>query len=466
MFKTVAYHRAADAIARAPFDVAATYAAGERRPIPGVGQAIADKIFELATTGHMAYYEKLRAEIPHTLVDLLRIPGVGPKTVRIVWEALGIADLPGLKQAAQEQRLRTLKGISASTEERILEGIEKLETAPRRLLIHRAQAASDDLAEQLRGVPGVTRIVQAGSLRRRRESIGDLDLLVETADAKTVVDRFTHLGVVDQVLGAGQAKAAVTVLRGPQVDLMVMPPGEAGTYLIHFTGSADHNIRLRGIARDLGWSLSEKGFLRIDEEGRPLTGAEAELRTFEDEAGAYDFLGLAYIEPELREDRGEIEAARERPPADAHHPRRPPRRPAQPLRLERRRPLDRGHGRGRPPARLCLPGAHRPLAEPGHRPRADPGPGRGGARDHRRAQRPVRRRGGRAASSPRAPTRAASGSSTAASSRSAPTATSTTRTTSSPASTSSSPRSMSPAASRAPSSPGARSTRSARPTST
>jgi DNA polymerase (family 10) len=308
-FKTVAYHRAADAIARAPFDVGASYGSGERRPIPGVGKAIADKIAEMATTGHMAMYERLRAEIPPTLVDLLRIPGVGPQTVRIVWESLGIADLPTLKAAAQQQRLRELKGISASTEERIVEGIEKLETAPRRLLIHRAQAASDDLVEQLRRVPGVTRIVQAGSLRRRRESIGDLDLLVETADPGTVIDRFTHLGVVDQVLGAGQAKAAITVLRGPQVDLMVMPPGEAGTYLIHFTGSADHNIRLRGLARDRGWSLSEKGFLRIDDEGRPVTGPDAELRTFEDEAGAYAFLGLAWIEPELREDRGEIEAA-------------------------------------------------------------------------------------------------------------------------------------------------------------
>src|SRR5215218_4971410 len=308
VFKTVAYHRAADAIARAPFDVAATYAAGERRPIPGVGRAIADKITELATTGHMAMYERLRAEIPSTLVDLLRIPGVGPKTVRIVWEALGIADLDSLKQAASENRLRELKGISASTEERILEGIEKLETAPRRMLIHRAQAISDDLVVQLSAVPGVTRLVQAGSLRRRRESIGDLDLLVETAEPNTVIDRFTRLGVVDGVIGAGQAKAAVTLLRGPQVDLMVMPPGEAGSYLVHFTGSADHNIRLRGIARDRGWSLSEKGFIRIDDEGRPLAGDAADLRTFEDEAGVYGFLGLPYIEPELREDRGEIEA--------------------------------------------------------------------------------------------------------------------------------------------------------------
>jgi DNA polymerase (family 10) len=310
-FKTVAYHRAADAIARAPFDVADAYGSGDLRPIPGVGAAITDKIVEIATTGGMAYYERLREEIPATLVDLLRIPGVGPQTVRIAWQGLGVTSLAEMKAAAEEHRLRDLKGISGSTEDRILEGIDKLESAPRRMLIHRAQAVSDDLVQQLSRVPGVTRIVQAGSLRRRRESIGDLDLLVETRDPHTVIERFTRLGVVDSVLGAGQAKAAVTLLRGPQVDLMVMPPGENGTYLVHFTGSADHNIRLRGIARDRGWSLSEKGFLPIDEEGRPLTGSDAELRTFDDEAGVYGFLGLPFIEPELREDRGEIEAGYE-----------------------------------------------------------------------------------------------------------------------------------------------------------
>jgi DNA polymerase (family 10) len=311
VFKTVAYHRAADAIARAPFDVGATYAAGERRPNPGVGAAIADKITELATTGHMAFYDRLRAEIPPTLVDLLRIPGVGPKTVRVVWESAGIADVDGLRRAAEAGRLRTIKGISAGTEQRIIEGIEKLESRPQRMLLHRAQAISDDLVTQLTDVPGVRRIVQAGSLRRRRETIGDLDLLVETDDGDAVVERFAHLGAVDSVLGAGHAKAAVTLLRGPQVDLMIMPPGEAGTYLIHFTGSADHNIRLRGIARDRGWSLSEKGFQRIDDEGQPLTGDAAELRTFATEAEAYAFLGLPFIEPELREDRGEVEAGSE-----------------------------------------------------------------------------------------------------------------------------------------------------------
>jgi len=310
VFKTVAYHRAADAIARAPFDVAAAYATGDRRPIPGVGQAISDKITELATTGRMAFHDKLRAEIPASLVDLLAIPGVGPKTVRLVWEGLGIETLDDLKRAAEGGHLRGLKGLSKGAEQRILEGIAQLESRPQRMLLDHAQAISDDLVTQLADAEGVARIVQAGSLRRRRETVGDLDLLVETDNPEAVVERFTHLAAVDRVLGAGRAKAAVTLARGPQVDLMVMPPGEAGTYLVHFTGSAAHNVRLRGMARDRGWSLSEKGYLRIGEDGEPLTGDAAELRTFPDEASAYAFLDLAWIPPELREDRGEVEAAR------------------------------------------------------------------------------------------------------------------------------------------------------------
>jgi DNA polymerase (family 10) len=307
-FKTVAYHRAADAIERAPFDVAEAYAVGDRRPIPGVGQAIGDRITELATTGHLALHERLRAEIPSSLIALLRVPGVGPKTVRAVHEGMGIATLDDLQEAAAAGRLRGLRGISAGTEQRILEGIAALQSRPTRLLLDRAQAISDDLVARLSEIPGVTRVVQAGSLRRRRETVGDLDLLVETDDPGTVIDRFTHLDGVDRILGAGRAKASVTLRDGPQVDLMIMPPGAAGTYLVHFTGSADHNIRLRGIARDRGWSLSEKGFLRLADEGSPEAGADPELRTFGSEAAAYGFLGLPFIEPELREDRGEVEA--------------------------------------------------------------------------------------------------------------------------------------------------------------
>ncbi len=307
-FKTIAYHRAADAIAKAPFDVTSTYGAGDRRVIAGVGRAIGDKIVEMATTGRIGLHDRLRAEIPPSLVDLLRIPGVGPKTVRLVWEGLGIESVDDLQRAAEAGHLRGLKGISAGTEGRILEGIALLASRPQRMLLDRAQAISDALVVQLADTPGVRRIVQAGSLRRRRETVGDLDLLVETDAPEAVIDHFVRLPAVDAVIVAGKAKAAVRLVGGPQVDLMVMPPGEAGTYLIHFSGSAEHNVRLRAIARDRGWSLSEKGFLRLDAEGEPATGDAAELQTFEDEAGAYGFLGLPFIAPELREATGEVEA--------------------------------------------------------------------------------------------------------------------------------------------------------------
>ena len=310
-FKTTAYHRAADAVGKAPFDVARTYASADRRAIPGVGAAIGDKIVELATTGRIALLEALRTEMPATLVDLLAIPGVGPKTVALVWRGLGVETVEDLREAAAAGRLRTLRGISAGAEQRILAEIDARATRSVRLPLDRAQAIADVLAGQLRDVPGVTRVVQAGSLRRRRETVGDLDLLVETRDPDAVIARLTALPGAERVLGAGRAKAAVVLRDGPQVDLMVMPPGQAGTYLVHFTGSAAHNVALRGLARDHGWSLSEKGFLRLAPGGEAPAGDEAELRTFPDEAGVYEFLGLALVPPELREGEGEIEAARE-----------------------------------------------------------------------------------------------------------------------------------------------------------
>ena len=170
----------------------------------------------------------------------------------------------------------------------------------------------ETLLAELADVPGLRSIPPAGSYRRRRETIGDLDLLAETDRPAELVERFISLGSVDTVLAKGPHKAAVRLVRGPQVDLMIMPPGEAGTYLIHFTGSKEHNVRLRGMARERGWSLSEKGYLRLADDGEPAVGESgepAELRAFPTEAEAYGFLGLPFIEPELREDRGEIEAA-------------------------------------------------------------------------------------------------------------------------------------------------------------
>jgi DNA polymerase (family 10) len=310
VFKTVAYHRAADAIARQPVHVARAYREGHPPDIPGVGKAISDKIAEAAATGRVPYHDRLLSEFPTTLLELLRLPGLGPKTVRQIYTELRIATLDELRTAAEAHRLRDLRGLSARTEELILAGIAGLEHRDGRLLLHQAREIVETLIDQLERVAGVRRIVPAGSYRRRRETIGDLDLLAESDDPAGVVETFASLPAVAAVLQRGTHKAAITLAgRGPQVDLMHMPTGQSGTYLIHFTGSKEHNVRLRAMARDRGWSLSEYGFLKIGEDGEPLTGSAAELRTFATEADAYAFLGLPFIEPELREDRGEIEAA-------------------------------------------------------------------------------------------------------------------------------------------------------------
>lgn len=309
VFKTVAYHRAADAIGRAPTNVAEAFREGKRPEIPGVGKAIADKIDELAKTGRLAFLDRLRAEFPATLVELLGIPGLGPKTVKLVYEELGIATLDELRAAAVEGRLRALRGISQKTEALIVEGIDGVRAKPDRMLLDRADDILRELIGALIETPGLTRIEPAGSFRRRRETIGDLDLLAETSDAAALVGRFTTLPNVAAILQQGSHKAAVRLRDGPQVDLMIMPPGEAGTYLVHFTGSKEHNVRLRERARDRGWSLSEKGFAALDDDGSVSSGPSARLLTFPTEAETYAFLDLPFVPPELREDRGELEAA-------------------------------------------------------------------------------------------------------------------------------------------------------------
>lgn len=309
VFKTVAYHRAADVIGRAPVDVARAYVDGRPPDLPGVGRATADKVDELARTGRLRYHEALKAEFPATLLELLGVPGLGPKTVRQLWTTLGIADLDSLRVAAADGRLRGMRGMSIRTEQAILEGIDGLRSRDRRMLLGEARAAVDLVADALSSIAGVERVVPAGSFRRRRETIGDLDLLVETTDAGPAIGRFTTMPTVESILNKGTEKASVVFDRGPQIDLMRMTPGAAGTYLIHFTGSKAHNVRLRERARDRGWSLSEKGFARLGDDGSTLTGSAAELRTFDTEAAAYAFLDLPFIEPELREDTGEIEAA-------------------------------------------------------------------------------------------------------------------------------------------------------------
>ena len=309
-FKVIAYHRAADAIGRSPVDLGSAYRAGDPPRIPGVGKAISDKLAELATTGRLAFYDRLRSEVPPRLVELLQISGLGPKSVRQLHDELAIGSLDDLRAAAETGRLRTVRGMSARTEALVLEGLARMaDRPPQRMRLDRAEELVTAVMTALAPKPGIRSLEPAGSFRRRKETIGDLDVLAETDDPVVLMAAFTSLPMAETVISRGMAKSSIRLIRGPQVDLMAMPPDAAGTYRIHFTGSKEHNVRLRAMARDRGWSLSEKGFLRIGEDGEPLTGADVELRTFAAEEDAYGFLGLPFIEPELRENHGEIEAA-------------------------------------------------------------------------------------------------------------------------------------------------------------
>ena len=301
VYKAVAYRRVADAVERYPDDVAVLFGRGEPPKLPGAGTALTAKLAELAETGKLTYHDRLRAQVPDGVLDMLRVPGVGPKTVRLVHERLGIDSLDGLRAAAEAGGLRHVKGLSARTEQNILEGIARIESRSSRLLIHDADTLIADLVARLRDVRGVHRIEVAGSLRRRRPTIGDLDLLAAVDDPGALIATLDGLPEVEKILSAGIDKSSILLRDGPQVDLMVCPPPAWGTHLLHFTGSRDHNIALRGMALERGWSLSEKGF-KVVETGELLLAA--------DEAEAYARLDLPWIAPELREGNGEIEAAR------------------------------------------------------------------------------------------------------------------------------------------------------------
>jgi DNA polymerase (family 10) len=300
VYKAVAYRRVADAIERWPEDVAARYRGGEPPHIPGAGAALSAKLAELAQTGRLEYYERLRSQVPAGLLDMLRIQGVGPRTVKLLHDELGISSVEELRAAAEQGQLRGLKGLSSRTEEGILEGIARIEHRNTRLLLHDADALVAGLLAQLREAPGVLRIETAGSLRRRRATIGDLDLLAAVDDPDALFARLGRVSSVDRVLAAGTDKSSIVLSEGPQIDLMVCPPAAWGTHLVHLTGSAAHNVALRGRALDRGLSLSEKGFKEL-ESGKLILAAEEEE--------VYARLDLAWIPPELREDDGELQAA-------------------------------------------------------------------------------------------------------------------------------------------------------------
>ena len=303
-YRVQAYRRAADQIAAQVHSLADLAAEGRLQEIPGVGQAIAQKITEILETGDLTLHRRLREEIPEGITALLAIPDVGPKTAKLIWEQLQLTTLDEIEKAAAEGRLRQLKGLGPKTEQAILEGIRRLrerEAQPARILLGDALPVAEELLEGLRQCPAVQRADAAGSLRRRKPTVGDIDLLAASQDPQTVTDFFVRLPQIARVQAHGDTKASVILHNGLQVDLYVLPSEHYGSLLQHFTGSKQHNIQLRELALSQGLSFSEYGFKRSD-------GTLIKCATEEE---VYGTLGLPWIPPELREAQGEFEAARE-----------------------------------------------------------------------------------------------------------------------------------------------------------
>ena len=300
-FRVQAYRRASDAIRDLPAPLATYRDRGELEAIPGVGKAIAGKISELLDTGELQYYNRLQEKAPPGVRELLRVPGVGPRTAGRLYRELGITSLAELKRAAEEGRLATLKGFGAKMIEGILQGISVAERQERRMLLAHALETAEELILALRtAAPTLRQATYAGSLRRGRPTVGDLDILVAADDAPAVVRAFTTLPLVARVESAGDEKASILLHNGTQADLIAVPPALWGSALQHFTGSKAHNIRFRELALARGLSFSEHGFRRAD--GTVLTCATEEE--------VYAAVDLPWIPPELREDEGEFEAAR------------------------------------------------------------------------------------------------------------------------------------------------------------
>jgi DNA polymerase (family X) len=309
-FRVAAFQNAAESIRTLGQDINSLHADGKLQSIPSVGKGIADALNELLTTGQVQEFETLRREVPAGVVQLIYVPDVGPKKARRLWQELQIQSVEELKAAAEAGQIRDLKGFGAKSEQKILKGIELMaKRGEGRTPLGEARPAALALVEALTtSVPAgsIERIEVAGSLRRWRETIGDLDILVVSSAPVAVIERFCSLGQVSEVLGQGETKASILLHNGMQVDLRVVEKEHWGAALQYFTGSKEHNVAIREIALRKGWSLNEYGMT--------ATGsgdvAAGEQRFFADEAQLYEFLGLAWIPPEMRENQGEIDVAR------------------------------------------------------------------------------------------------------------------------------------------------------------
>ena len=297
-FKSIAYSNAARQLETLEEDLDALVQRGGLTSIKGIGDALSKKITELVTTGRLEYYEKLKASVPPGHLEMLRIPGLGPKKIRALHAKLSIETLGELEYACLENRLVELPGFGARTQQKILSGIEQLKRYKERHLCSEALEAAVPLLGKLQGHPGVVSASLAGSLRRGNETVKDIDLLAATGDPAALSAWFASLPEAESVIARGNTKVSVFLKAGINADLRIVSPGEFPFALHHFTGSKEHNVAMRGRAKQLGLKMNEYGLFRDDA-----------LLTCRSEEEVFAALGLAWVPPELRENMGEIEAA-------------------------------------------------------------------------------------------------------------------------------------------------------------
>ena len=300
-FRIRAYERAADIIETLSGNVGELYREGKLNKIPGIGKGILEKIETIIKTGTLPAYEELKSALPPGLIELLSVPDVGPRTARLLYEKIGIKNIQELEEAAQKGKLRDLPGLGAKKEENILRGIKLYKMRTSRILLGKALPIVDEVLAELKEKASsfIQEISPAGSLRRGKETIGDIDILATSSDPLSLMDIFSHLSFVDEVLAKGETKSSILTCQGLQMDLRVVPPDCFGAAIQYFTGSKSHNIRLRERAIKRGLKINEYGV--FNQKGEKIAGREEEE--------VYRCLGLSFIPPELREDRGEIEAA-------------------------------------------------------------------------------------------------------------------------------------------------------------
>ena len=302
-FRVMAYRRAATRIRDTAESVAELALEGRARELQGIGRTIEEKIVELSTTGKLDALEKRREQVPPELTSFLRLPGLGPKTAARIWHELDVTTLAGLREAAEAHRIRDLKGLGAKSEEKILEALAAGVGAEpeKRGLLGKGLPVVREVVAALAAYPGVVAVSEAGSARRRRETFRDLDVIATSTEPASLTAAFTQLPWVSEVVAHGETKATVITKHGHRLDLRVVPPECYGDLLQHFTGSKDHNIALREDAQRRGLSISEYGVTEVE------SGVQ---HTFTTEEELYAFLGYGFIPPELRENSGELEAAR------------------------------------------------------------------------------------------------------------------------------------------------------------